>query len=113
MNAQITQATQSATAAAVVLASDVTITEAAEVFSVLLEALASSRSCGSDVVWLDLGQVSELDTAGLQVLLLAARQARRLGTRVGIAAASAAVRQVLALARLDQWLAPTLEGASW
>lgn len=53
---------------------------------------------------LDLSGVSELDTAGLQLLLLAVREAERSGTALLLLDASPDVRRVLGLARLTALL---------
>jgi anti-anti-sigma factor len=50
---------------------------------------------------LDLSGVTELDTAGLQLLLLARREAIQLGGRLTVSGASRAVVDVLAIAHLD------------
>jgi anti-sigma B factor antagonist len=49
---------------------------------------------------LDLSEVSEMDTAGLQILLLARRHALALGRELQIVAASSAVSEVLQLLQL-------------
>ena len=55
-----------------------------------------------------LGGVTELDTAGLQVLLLIRQEARRRDLRLRLTDHSAAVRDVLAVA----WLTPELEAVA-
>jgi anti-sigma B factor antagonist len=52
-------------------------------------------------VRVDLSAVSDLDTAGLQVLLLARDEGARLGLPVRFTDPSPAVTEVLALTRLD------------
>jgi len=64
---------------------------------VVLMALADA---GGDLE-LDLSGVTELDTAGLQLLLLARREAARGGGRLTLSAVSRAVADVLAIAHLD------------
>ena len=63
--------------------------------------LASMESAGDDVL-LDLSQVTELDTCGLQILLLAERQAASEGRRLKLIEPSAATREVLTLCGLDR-----------
>lgn len=58
---------------------------------------------------LDLSAVTELDTAGLQLLLLAQREAGRSGGRLAITATSRPVADVLAIAHLTSRL--TMDGA--
>lgn len=55
---------------------------------------------------LDLSGVSELDTAGLQLLLAAVREAERLGAALVLADPSPDVLRVLELTRLTALLAP-------
>ncbi|WP_432969330.1 STAS domain-containing protein [Dactylosporangium sp. CA-233914] len=55
-----------------------------------------------------LSGVTELDTAGLQVLLMARQEARRRELRLRLSDHSPAVRDVLALA----WLTPDLEATA-
>ena len=63
----------------------------------LLEAL----SCAGSSIDFDLSGVSELDTAGVQLLLLVDRQARRNGLRCTWSNPSGAVSEVLELLHLD------------
>lgn len=62
--------------------------------------LAGMRADSTDVL-LDLSQVAELDTSGLQMLLLAQRLAATQGRRFAVAEPSAVVREVLALCGLN------------
>lgn len=73
-----------------VLDDDLTIYHALEQKHRLLDALA-----GTDDLELDLLRVAEIDTTGLQLLLLLQREARRAGKRVAIAAAGPAVRSLI------------------
>jgi len=50
---------------------------------------------------LDLSAVTEFDSAGLQLLLVARQEAARLGKRLAVSAASSAVRDVCALLGVD------------
>ena len=75
---------------------ELTISTAAEHRQRLLAALP-----GSPGLRLDLSGVEELDTAGLQVLLLARREADRLNLTVEFGDPSRAVEAVLTLAQLD------------
>ena len=56
----------------------------------MLDALASA-----DELELDLMQVGEIDTAGLQLLILLKKEAQRTGKRLAIVAHSQAVRAVI------------------
>jgi anti-anti-sigma factor len=56
---------------------------------------------------LDLSEVTEIDTAGLQVLLVARRSAEALGRQLQIVAGSPSVNDVLDLLQLTQWVKPT------
>ena len=69
---------------------DLTIYHAMEQRQQLIEALDRS-----DALELDLSQVAEMDTAGLQLLMLAKREAGRRGKPLSIVAHSPVVRQTL------------------
>lgn len=56
---------------------------------------------------LGLSGVTDLDTAGLQLLLLARLEASRLGTEIAFAEPSPAVAAVLSLAHIDGALRPS------
>ena len=64
-----------------------------------------------DAVTLDLSRVSEIDTAGLQLLLIARRHAREGGRELRIKNPSQVVAEVLELCRLGGWLAPATKEA--
>jgi anti-anti-sigma factor len=75
---------------------ELTIYRAAELKPQLLQALVPGAA-----LELDLSEVSELDSAGVQLLLLAEREARAQGGTLRLAAASAPVGEVLALLGLQ------------
>ena len=72
------------------LTEDLTIYHALEQKHRLLDALA-----GTDDLELDLLQVREIDTAGLQLLILLKREAERQGKNVTLSGHSPTVRQIL------------------
>lgn len=74
----------------IALSEDLTIYHALEQKQTLLEALANT-----DLLELDLSHVGEMDTAGLQVLILLKKEAQTAGKRVAIVAHSQAVRSVI------------------
>ena len=78
---------------------DLTIYTAVACKQKLLEALSDSQ-----IVEIDLSKVNEIDTAGVQVLLLAQREARQAGKNAAVTSPSAAVRAVLALYNLTAQL---------
>jgi len=78
------------------------IMQRAEEFKPLL--LASLPTDGS-VARLDLSQVSEIDAAGLQLLMAAKREVTNRGTSLQVVAASQAVRDTLDLFRQSALLA--------
>lgn len=80
---------------------ELTVQVAGEYKAALLTALAAT-----DALVLELSGVSELDTAGLQLLLLLKREAGPLGKTVRLSDPSKAVLEVLDLARLDLRLEP-------
>ena len=69
---------------------DLTIYHALEQKHRLLDALGST-----DELELDLMQVGDIDTAGLQLLILLKKEAQRTGKRLAIVAHSQAVRAVI------------------
>jgi anti-anti-sigma factor len=69
---------------------DLTIYHALEQKQLLLDALAATSE-----LELDLAQVSEIDTAGLQLLVLLKKEAQRAGKQVRIVAHSQAVSSVI------------------
>jgi len=84
----------------IVIEGELTIYRAAELKPVLLEAVRAH-----DAPALDLSAVTEFDSAGLQLLLMARQETQRLGKPLQVAGASPAVREVFALLGMD------LEGA--
>ena len=72
------------------LSQDLTIYHALEQKTALLDALAAS-----DALELDLMHIGEIDTAGLQLLILLKKEAQKAGKRVSIVAHSQAVRAVI------------------
>jgi anti-sigma B factor antagonist len=79
----------------VALVGDLTIYVAAEQRLRLIEALEATEH-----LRLDLSQVTEMDSAGLQLLLLLGREARLTGKRLELLGHSQAVLDVLGLAHL-------------
>jgi len=80
----------------IVIEGELTIYRAAELKPVLLEAVRAQ-----DAPALDLSAVTEFDSAGLQLLLMARQEAQRLGKPLQVAGASPAVREVFALLGMD------------
>ena len=72
------------------LTEDLTIYHALEQKNALLAALA-----GTDDLELDLMHVGEIDTAGLQLLILLKKEAQRAGKTISIVAHSQSVRAVI------------------
>lgn len=85
-----------------VLDGELTVQVAADLKALFLAAIDS----GDGDLEVDLSAVSELDTAGLQLLLMLQRQADRRGRTLRLVDPSLAVQEVLALARLDLGLEP-------
>lgn len=90
-----------ASVARLAIAGEFNIYTAAEHFARLQHALADHP--GLD---LDLGEVSEIDSAGVQLLLWAGRQAAGQGGRLRILAWSESVAEVVQLLQLDAALTP-------
>ena len=93
------------------LTEDLTIYHALEQKKRLLDALAEA-----DDLELDLLQVAEIDTAGLQLLILLKKEAQRAGKRLSIVAHSQSIRSVIDFCNLaavlgDPLLIPTAEAS--
>ncbi|HEX8611792.1 MAG TPA: STAS domain-containing protein [Telluria sp.] len=80
---------------------ELTIYSAARVKQTLVDALVAR-----DALTLDLADVCEVDSAGVQLLLAAMRQACAQGVPLHLAGHSAAVQEAFALVGLDAQLAP-------
>jgi anti-sigma B factor antagonist len=87
------------------LAGELTIQTAAEEKAALLAFLETATAAHTDVE-LDLSDVSELDTAGVQLLLMARREARAQGRNLTLVAPSHTALEVLRIAHLDTSLEP-------
>lgn len=79
------------------LSGELTIYTARDAFEHLLPKLRAAKSPA-----LDLAQVAEFDCSGLQILLMARREAVASGKDLRILAASAAVREALDLVQCDE-----------
>lgn len=86
-----------------VLTGDMNIYNAAELKKSLLQMINTAEH-----IELDLSQVTELDTAGLQVLVLAKREAVRNQRELKIVAHSAEVQEVLDLCGMVGWFGDPL-----
>jgi anti-anti-sigma factor len=91
-------ATQATTEGAMRLILDgaMTIYNASEIKTQLLKALASC-----DILEIDLSHVSEMDTAGFQLLVMAKRESLREGKTMRIVAHSQPVRDVIDFYNMD------------
>lgn len=69
---------------------------------------AALEQADEDGLELDLAQVAEIDTAGLQLLLLARRESQRLQRPLRIVGASAALREVVGFCHLGDFFGETL-----
>jgi anti-anti-sigma factor len=92
---------QRAEAAVQHLSGELTIHSATERKPELLALLET----GEDLV-LNVSQISELDTAGLQLLLMLKREAAQLGRRLALVEPSGAVGDILAITHLTHELDP-------
>src|SRR4051794_22582880 len=93
--------TSQGAAACLAVEGEMTIYRAAELKPALLEAVRTH-----DAPAFDLSAVTDFDSAGLQLLLIARQEAARLGKQLAVPAASPAVRDVFAL------LGMSLDGAA-
>jgi anti-sigma B factor antagonist len=87
------------------LAGELTIQTAAEEKVALLAFLETTAGAHADVE-LDLADVTELDTAGVQLLLMARREARAQGRNLTLVTPSHTALEVLRIAHLDTSLEP-------
>ncbi|GAA4014574.1 STAS domain-containing protein [Actimicrobium antarcticum] len=78
----------------IVIAGELTIYQVADIRLQMQQVLNGVD--GSDAIALDLGNVSECDGAGLQLLLVFARAVTALGSAVVLTAASAVINDLLA-----------------
>ncbi len=85
------------------LQEDLTIYHVLDQKQRLLDTLAQA-----DEVELDLSQVAEMDTAGLQLLILLKREAQKAGKKAVIIAHSQAVRSVIDFCNLAAYLGDPL-----
>jgi len=76
---------------------EMTIFSAAGLKEPLLAALKPKKAKAGGALEMDLSNVTEFDTAGLQLLLLARQQAAAAGREFRVGAASVAVREAFAL----------------
>lgn len=93
----------------IAIADDMTIYNAVAQKQQLIDALVAHVE-----LEIDLSAVAEVDTAGIQLLILLKREARRLDKRINIVAHSQAVREVVDFFNLaaefgDPMLIPALE----
>lgn len=93
----------------IAIADDMTIYNATAQKQQLIDALVAH-----DKLEIDLSAVAEIDTAGIQLLILLKREARRLDKHITIVAHSPAVREVVDFFNLaadfgDPMLIPALE----
>ncbi|NLC37175.1 MAG: STAS domain-containing protein [Alcaligenaceae bacterium] len=69
---------------------------------------AALEQADEDGLELDLSRVAEIDTAGLQILLLARRESQRLQLPLRITGVSGAVRDAIGFCRLDAFFGESL-----
>ena len=93
------------------IAGELSIYRAAELCQALQAWLPQVLACGDDAVHLDLAEVSDMDTAGLQLLLALQRSAEDAGPRLALQSASPAVMEVLQLTALEHLIAPAASTA--
>lgn len=87
---------------AVVLGPELTISQAAALRDALVDALCATAGD----LQLDLGAVTEIDSAGVQLLLATRRSVAERGATLTLTAASAPVAEALAVFGLDPHLEP-------
>ncbi len=85
---------------ALAIEGDLTIYTAAQWRETVLAALEAEPGQALEI---DLGGVTEIDSAGLQVLIAAKKEAQRRDTALHLAQHSGAVRELLELFRLESY----------
>lgn len=75
-------------------------------------AVLTSAATPGETLTLDLSRVSEMDTAGLQVLLVALAEARIAGGAARVVSPSPAAREALELAGLSRLVDPAVDPAA-
>jgi anti-anti-sigma factor len=98
----IHEAAEAAPAQLLRLDGEMSIYRAAELKPVMMGALGSAAPAST--VTFDLSEVTEIDTSGVQLLLLARREAAAAGLSLTLAAASPAVVSAFELLELDDQL---------
>lgn len=88
------------------IAGELSIYRAAELCQALKAWLPEALAKDGTAVRLDLAEVSEVDTAGLQLLLALQRSAQDAGAHLALQSASPAVMDVLRLTDLEHLMAP-------
>lgn len=78
---------------------EMTIYTAAELAAVLLPLLADMQNSGDDLA-IDLSQVTEMDSAGVQLLMLGKRESQRAGKALHLGGHSQAVLETFELCNL-------------
>lgn len=89
------------------ISGDFTVQTAAENKAVLVSALGSGQA-----VDVDLGNVAEIDTAGIQLLLLAKREAAELAVSLRLVSVPRSVVEILEIVGLDAYLEAIATDAS-
>jgi anti-anti-sigma factor len=89
------------TRASLPIEGEMTIYRAAELKDIVLAALAAAPALD-----IELRQVEEIDTSGVQLLLLARREAARDGKPLRLVGHSAPVREAFAMLGFDEQLDP-------
>jgi anti-sigma B factor antagonist len=92
------------------ISGELTVQTAAERKDEFLTAVDQSSKRRARSLVVRLAEVTEVDTAGLQLLIMLDRQARLLDVHWELAEPSQAVRDVLSIAQLGPDLAPTDPG---
>lgn len=82
---------------------ELTIFSASEVAGAIKESMIEPLAMAKDIA-LDLSQVTEIDAAGLQILLMSKRAAERHGAKISFINCNAAVQELLALSNTQAFL---------
>jgi anti-anti-sigma factor len=101
------------TAATLRLQGELTIYAAQETRLLLLESLAALADADAqETLEVDVSDVTETDTAGIQILMAARLQARAMGKDVRLAGRNTAVNEVIGLLGLSAWFDGPVDAAT-
>lgn len=92
---------------ALAIAGEFTIFTALETKALLMNAIASAAPYSDGEIGIELSQVTDIDSAGLQLMVMARREARQQGKRLHFVRCSDSVTELIALCEMTEYLGVT------